>query len=178
MEAANTTGAHETENQYLTFMLAGEEYGVDILTVQELRGWEAATPIPNSPSYVRGVINLRGVVVPIVDLRDRFNLKRIDYGPTTVVIIVKVKAEEHERVLGIVVDAVSEVYNIAEENLQPPPDMQGSISVDYVKGLATIESKMVILLDISKLVHKGILSRGKDTPVETGQPADVVAEGG
>jgi len=170
--------ANEAENQFLTFMLAGEEYGVDILTVQELRGWEPTTSIPNSPSYVRGVINLRGVVVPIVDLRDRFNLERIDYGPTTVVVIVKVKAEEHERILGIVVDAVSEVYNISESDLQPPPDMQGSISIDYVKGLATIENKMVILLDINKLVHEGILSGGKEASPETGQPAEVVAEHG
>jgi len=173
-----TTDVNATENQFLTFMLAGEEYGVDILTVQELRGWEATTPIPNSPSYVRGVINLRGVVVPIVDLRDRFNLECIDYGPTTVVIIVKVKAEEHERILGIVVDAVSEVYNIAESDMQPAPDMQGSISIDYVKGLATIEDKMVILLDISKLVHEGILSRGKEASPETGQSTEAVAENG
>ncbi|MDQ6958334.1 MAG: chemotaxis protein CheW [Mariprofundaceae bacterium] len=170
--------ANEAENQFLTFMLAGEEYGVDILTVQELRGWEPTTPIPNSPSYVRGVINLRGVVVPIVDLRDRFNLERIDYGPTTVVVIVKVKNEEHERILGIVVDAVSEVYNISESDLQPSPDMQGSISVDYVRGLATIENKMVILLDINKLVHEGILSKGKEMPPGTGQPAQAAAENG
>jgi len=167
MEAATTTEVNAVENQYLTFMLAGEEYGVDILTVQELRGWEPTTSIPNSPSYVRGVINLRGVVVPIVDLRDRFNLEDIDYGPTTVVVIVKVKAEEHERILGIVVDAVSEVYNISESDLQPPPDMQGSISIDYVKGLATIENKMVILLDINKLVHEGILSKAEKSTPET-----------
>jgi len=172
MEAATTTEVNAAENQYLTFMLAGEEYGVDILTVQELRGWEPTTPIPNSPSYVRGVINLRGVVVPIVDLRDRFNMERVDYGPTTVVVIVKVKSEVHERILGIVVDAVSEVYNISESDLQPPPDMQGSISIDYVKGLATLENKMVILLDISKLVHEGILSGEKGTPSET----ELVAE--
>ncbi|GMR00665.1 MAG: chemotaxis protein CheW [Zetaproteobacteria bacterium] len=178
MEAVTTTEVNATENQYLTFMLAGEEYGVDILTVQELRGWEPATPIPNTPSYVRGVINLRGVVVPIVDLRDRFNLERIDYGPTTVVVIVKVTNNEHQRVLGIVVDAVSEVYNIPKADLQPPPDMEGSISIDYVKGLATIENKMVILLDINKLVHEGILSKEKETSSKTGQPAEVVAEHG
>jgi len=162
----NKTVANGAENQYLTFMLAGEEYGVDILTVQELRGWEKTTAIPNAPSYVRGVINLRGVVVPIVDLRERFELERIDYGPTTVVIIVKVKQGEKERVLGIVVDAVSEVYNIPSDDLQPPPEMGGSISIDYVTGLATMESKMVILLDINKLVHEGILSHGTETESE------------
>jgi len=147
-----------SENQYLTFMLSGEEYGVDILTVQELRGWEETTPIPNTPSFVLGVINLRGVVVPIVDLRDRFGLDRMEYGPTTVVIIVKVEAAGKERVLGIVVDAVSEVYDISNEDMQPPPDMEGSISIDFVTGLATMDDKMVILLDINKLVNEGILS--------------------
>jgi len=175
---AAATEINEAENQYLTFMLAGEEYGVDILTVQELRGWEKTTPIPNSPSYVRGVINLRGIVVPIVDLRARFELEHIDYGPTTVVVIVKVKSGEHERILGVVVDAVSEVYNISENDLQPPPDMQGSISIDYVKGLATLENKMVILLDINKLVHEGILSKQKETSPEIGQSTGQAVEHG
>ena len=155
-----------SENQYLTFMLSGEEYGVDILTVQELRGWEDTTPIPNTPSFVLGVINLRGVVVPIVDLRDRFGLERMEYGPTTVVIIVKVEAAGKERVLGIVVDAVSEVYDINKDDMQPPPDMEGSISIDFVTGLATMEDKMVILLDINKLVNEGILSGGTNKPAE------------
>jgi len=148
-----------SENQYLTFMLSGEEYGVDILTVQELRGWEETTPIPNTPSFVLGVINLRGVVVPIVDLRQRFGLERMEFGPTTVVIIVKVQTGGKERVLGIVVDAVSEVYDISKDDMQPPPDMEGSISIDFVTGLATMDDKMVILLDINKLVTEGILSK-------------------
>lgn len=157
MEAV--AGLNSSENQYLTFMLSGEEYGVDILTVQELRGWETTTPIPNTPSFVLGVINLRGVVVPIVDLRNRFGLESIEYGPTTVVIIVKVEAAGKERVLGIVVDAVSEVYDINQSDMQPPPDMEGSISIDFVTGLATMDDKMVILLDINKLVNEGILSK-------------------
>jgi len=156
MEAV--AGLNTSENQYLTFMLSGEEYGVDILTVQELRGWEDTTPIPNTPSFVLGVINLRGVVVPIVDLRDRFGLESMEYGQTTVVIIVKVEAAGKERVLGIVVDAVSEVYDINKDDMQPPPDMDGSISIDFVTGLATMDDKMVILLDINKLVNEGILS--------------------
>jgi len=157
MEAVASLSA--SENQYLTFMLSGEEYGVDILTVQELRGWEQTTPIPNTPSYVLGVINLRGVVVPIVDLRNRFGLECIEYGATTVVIIVKVQVSGKERVLGVVVDAVSEVYDIRSEDMQPPPDMEGSISIDFVTGLATMNDKMVILLDINKLVAEGILSK-------------------
>jgi len=168
MEAV--AGLNSSENQYLTFMLSGEEYGVDILTVQELRGWEETTPIPNTPSYVLGVINLRGVVVPIVDLRDRFGLERMEYGPTTVVIIVKVAAAGKERVLGIVVDAVSEVYDINKEDMQPPPDMDGAISIDFVTGLSTIDEKMVILLDINKLVNEGVLSKKAESA------PDIVAE--
>ncbi|MBL4759252.1 MAG: purine-binding chemotaxis protein CheW [Mariprofundaceae bacterium] len=148
----------DAENQYLTFMLAGEEYGVDILTVQELRGWEDTTPIPNTPDFVLGVINLRGVVVPIVSLRERFELEAAAHGPTTVVIIVKVAGGDKDRVLGIVVDAVSEVYDISGDDLQPPPDMQGAISIDFITGLAMIDEKMVILLDINKLINEGVLS--------------------
>jgi len=161
------TGLSASEHQYLTFILSGEEYGVDILTVQELRGWESTTPIPNTPSFVLGVINLRGVIVPIVDLRDRFGLERIEYGPTTVVIIVKVQASGKDRVLGIVVDAVSEVYDINKGDVQPPPDMEGSISIDFVTGLATMDEKMVILLDITKLVNEGILSNTKQNNEDT-----------
>jgi len=152
------TALAKAENQYLTFLLAGEEYGVDILKVQELRGWEPATPIPNTPSFVCGVINLRGVVVPIVDLRERFGLETVQYCPTTVVIIVKVSNGEKERILGIVVDAVSDVYDIDKSKLQPSPDMEGAISTDFVAGLATIDEKMIILLDINKLIHEGVLS--------------------
>jgi purine-binding chemotaxis protein CheW len=146
------------ENQFLTFMLAGEEYGVDILKVQELRGWENVTPIPNTPSYVRGVINLRGVVVPIVDLRDRFKLEQRKPGTTTVVIIVKLESKSgKERVMGIVTDAVSEVYSIGQENRRPAPEMEGTATIDFVQELATIDNKMVILLDINRLINEGIL---------------------
>jgi len=169
MEAVASLNA--AENQYLTFMLAGEEYGVDILTVQELRSWEDTTPIPNTPSFVLGVINLRGVVVPIVDLRDRFGLTSMEHGPTTVVIIVKVEAAGKERVLGIVVDAVSEVYDIKQGDMQPPPDMDGSISIDFVTGLATMDEKMVILLDINKLVNEGILSNSPSKEVVAAEAA-------
>ncbi|MDX8396464.1 MAG: chemotaxis protein CheW [Mariprofundaceae bacterium] len=164
MEAVAIAESDSTEEQYLTFMLAGEEYGVDILTVQELRGWEEATPIPNTPDYVKGVINLRGVVVPIIDLRERFNLENVEYNPTTVVIIVKVVADKGDRIMGIVVDAVSEVYNVREADMQPAPDMDGAISIDFVKGLATIDGKMVILLEINRLINEGVLSKSSGEP--------------
>ena len=145
-------------DQYLTFILAGEEYGVDILRVQEIKGWDRATPIPNTPDYVRGVINLRGTIVPIIDLRSRFGMSSIEYGPTTVVIVLKVISEERDRIMGVVVDAVSEVYNVQEEAMRAPPDFGGAVSVDFVRGLATVDEKMIIVLDIDRLLNTGELA--------------------
>lgn len=144
------------DGQYLTFILAGEEYGVDILRVQEIKGWDKATPIPNTPEYIKGVINLRGTVVPIVDLRRRFGLEQIDYGSTTVIMVLKVNAEKGERTMGFVVDAVSDVYTVDKSQLKPAPDFGGSVSSDFIKGLATVDNKMVILLDIDQLVTTNI----------------------
>lgn len=139
--------------QYLTFILAGEEYGVDILRVQEIKGWDNATEIPNTPDYIKGVINLRGTIVPIVDLRTRFDLESIEYNKTTVVIVLKVMAAEGaERTMGFVVDAVSEVYNVSNEQLKPSPDFGSVVSTEFIKGLATVDEKMVILLDIDHLI--------------------------
>lgn len=149
----------DATNQFLTFLLAGEEYGVDILKVQEIRGWEQPTMLPNALNYVLGVINLRGTVVPIIDLRQRFALEKSQFGPTTVVVIVKVSNADKERTVGIVVDAVSEVYNVTDEQIRPPPDLGGVISMDYVKGLATLDEKMIILLDIDKLISVGVLKQ-------------------
>jgi purine-binding chemotaxis protein CheW len=160
MSRATATGADksatETSEQYLTFMLAGEEYGVDILRVQEIKGWDKVTRIPHTPDYVLGVINLRGAVVPIIDLRRRFNLEAIAFGPTTVVIVVRVVRGRDERVVGVVVDAVSEVYNVDAADTKPPPDVCGSIDTVFVKALATIEEKMLILLDIDRLIGTSV----------------------
>ncbi len=145
-----TDGAAE---QYLTFILAGEEYGVDILRVQEIKGWDDVTPIPNTPDYVKGVINLRGAIIPIVDLRQRFGLSELEYGPTTVMIILKVQNEGRERIMGVVVDAVSEVYNINGAELQPPPEFGGVIKTEFLRGLASVEGKMIIVLDIDHLLN-------------------------
>lgn len=139
-------------NQYLTFYLNGEEYGVEILRVQGIQGWDTVTPIPHSPHYVLGVMNLRGEIVPIVDLRKRFALPDIDIGPTTVIIVVKVHNDDESRTIGMVTDAVSEVYSIDENSLQPLPDFGGSVSGDFVKGLSTVDEKMLILLDIDRLL--------------------------
>jgi len=154
----NSEIENDSENQYLTFMMAEEEYGVDILRVQEIRGWESVTNIPNTPKYIKGVINIRGTIVPIIDLRERFCMDLVEYGPLTVVIVVKVISDERERVMGIVVDAVSDVYNVDEESLKEPPDFGAMVSIEFVKGLATIEDKMLILLEIDKLLNSGELN--------------------
>lgn len=146
----------DSSEQYLTFMLAGEEYGVDILRVQEIKGWDKVTRIPHTPDYVLGVINLRGAVVPILDLRRRFGLETIAFGPTTVVIVVRVMSGRDERTVGVVVDAVSEVYNVDAADTKPPPDVCGSVDTVFVKALATIEEKMLILLDIDRLIGNSI----------------------
>jgi purine-binding chemotaxis protein CheW len=145
-----------TSEQFLTFMLAGEEYGVDILRVQEIKGWDKVTRIPHTPDYVLGVINLRGAIVPILDLRRRFGLDTTDFGPTTVVIVVRVAGARAERTVGMVVDAVSEVYNVDVGDTKPPPDVCGSVDTIFVKALATVEDKMLILLDIDRLIGNSI----------------------
>ncbi|MDH5612308.1 MAG: chemotaxis protein CheW [Gammaproteobacteria bacterium] len=144
-------------NQYLTFMLADEEYGVDILRVQEIRGWDSATAIPNAPDYVLGVVNLRGVVVPIFDLRKRFNMSTAEFDSATVVVVVKVKYAKGERTIGMVVDAVSDVYNISPEKINSAPDVGGSVSMEFIKGLATVNNEMIILLDVDELINVGVL---------------------
>ena len=108
-------------DQYLTFMLNGEEYGVDILRVQEIKGWIPTTKIPNTPDYIRGVMNLRGAIVPIIDLRQRFAMPAIDYTATTVVIVLKVHNAGAERTIGFVVDAVSDVYNVSPDQFRAAP---------------------------------------------------------
>jgi len=144
--------------QYLTFILAKEEYGVDILRVQEIKGWDSVTPIPNTPSYIKGVINLRGTIVPIIDLRQRFSMDEIEYGPMTVVIVLKILCEDRDRIMGIVVDAVSDVYDVNSEEMKPAPDFGGVVNIEFVKGLATVAEKMIIILDIDHLLSGPELS--------------------
>lgn len=142
----------EVSGQYLTFIMDNEEYGVDILCVQEIRGWEPTTPLPNAPSHIKGVINLRGTIVPIVDLRQCFGLQAIEYSAVTVVIVLKVKTAEGSRVMGIVVDAVSDVYSLSRDDMRNAPDLGSSIDTGFIEGLVSIEDKMVILLNIDKLL--------------------------
>ena len=156
MQSANLSNqaANDTD-QFLTFIMNNEEYGVNILCVQEIRGWESATPLPNAPAHIKGVINLRGTIVPIVDLRQCFGLEGIEYTPVTVVIVLKVESSKGSRIVGIVVDAVSEVYTIADEDIKLAPDLGDSIETDYVRGLVCVDGKMVILLEIDRLLNIG-----------------------
>lgn len=139
--------------QYLTFMLNDEEYGVDILRVQEIKGWSSTTKIPNTPDYIRGVMNLRGAIVPIIDLRSRFEMPAIAYTATTVVIVLKIHSDGVERTVGFVVDAVSDVYNVAQDQYRPAPDFGSHVDTAFIRALATVDEKMVILLDIDRLLN-------------------------
>lgn len=138
--------------QYLTFQLADEEYGVEILRVQEIRGWERVTRVPNSPIYVQGVVNLRGSIVPIFDLRLRFGLTAQEYGEDTVVIVLLAKREDGGmRSIGVVVDGVSDVLNATATDISNTPEFGAKVSTEWISGLATARDKMIMLLDVDKL---------------------------
>lgn len=134
--------------EYLTFVLADESYGIDILKVQEIRGYDAVTKIANTPEFIKGVVNLRGLIVPIVDLRIKFGLGNVVYDDFTVVIILNLNG----RVVGIVVDGVSDVMNLKGNQVRTVPDIVSSIDTKYITGLATVEDKMFILVDIEQLM--------------------------
>lgn len=142
-----------TSHELLTFTLGKEEYGIEILKVQEIRGYDAVTTIPNSPDFIKGVINLRGVIVPIVDLRIKFNLGAAEYNQFTVVIILSVA----DRVVGIVVDSVSDVLALSADQLRAPPELGTTMDTSYIIGLGALQDRMLILLDIEKLITSGDL---------------------
>jgi len=146
-EAAAPAGGRST-NEFLSFTLGGEEYGIEILKVQEIRGYETVTAIANAPAFIKGVVNLRGVIVPIVDLRIKFNLGEVTYNEFTVVIILNVA----NRVVGIVVDSVSDVITLPQESIRPAPEFSSTLNTGYIMGLGTIEQRMLILMDIEKLM--------------------------
>ncbi|MBV8667471.1 MAG: chemotaxis protein CheW [Burkholderiaceae bacterium] len=134
--------------EFLAFMLGGEEYGVDIQKVQELRGYEAVTRIANSPEYIKGVVNLRGVIVPIIDMRIKFNIGTPTYDQFTVVIVLNIG----KRVIGMVVDSVSDVIALNVDQIKPAPPMGGLVETNYLTGIATLDERMVILLEIERLI--------------------------
>ena len=146
---SKTGAAAQGSSEYLTFRLGAEEYGIDILRVQEIRSFEEPTRIANSPPHIKGVVNLRGVIVPVVDLRIKLSCEKIGYDSFTVVIVLNVKG----RVVGAVVDSVSDVLELPHKEIRPAPDMAGS-SVDtaFITGIASVGERMLILMDIEQLM--------------------------
>jgi purine-binding chemotaxis protein CheW len=135
-------------SQYLTFTLGTEEYGVEILKVQEIKGYSQVTPIPNTPAYVKGVMNLRGSIIPVVDLRSKLAMAQTTYNQFTVIIVVRVGA----KTVGLVVDAVSDVLNIPSQDVQPAPDFGAQVDARFISGMAKAGEKLVVLLDIEKVL--------------------------
>lgn len=140
------------EVEYLSFQLKQEEYGIDILCVQEIRVWSPVTELPNMPNYLRGVINLRGIIVPIVDLRLRFGYECIEYSPTTVVIVLKTEIKGSVFLVGLVVDGVSEVHKVNEEQIRKAPELGQCAGNHFISALATLENRNILLLDSRKLL--------------------------
>jgi purine-binding chemotaxis protein CheW len=137
--------------EYLTFTLGPEEYAIDILKVQEIRGYEQPTAIANSPAFIKGVINLRGIIVPIVDMRIKFGVGKAEYTPFTVVIILAIGG----RVVGMVVDGVSDVISLRADQVRPAPEFAATVDTRYIKGLGTLGDRMLIVVDIEKLMLSG-----------------------
>ena len=153
LQAIQATAALESEDsgfaqELLTFTLGAEEYAIDILKVQEIRGHDAVTTIANAPSFIKGVINLRGTIVPIVDLRIKFSVGVAEYTPFTVVIILNIGG----RVVGMVVDAVSDVISLKPEQIRPAPDFASSVDTSYIRGLGALGERRLIVVDIERLM--------------------------
>jgi len=140
--------SHGESLEYLAFTLGQEEYGVSIQKVQELRGYDAVTQIANAPEFIKGVVNLRGIIVPIIDMRIKFNLGTPTYDQFTVVVILNINS----RVVGMVVDSVSDVITLTPEQIKPAPEIGGAVDTNYLVGLGTIDERMLILVDIDRLM--------------------------
>lgn len=155
-------GFAEDDNQFLTFTLGDEQYGVEILRVQEIKGYTTITPVPNVPHYVKGVINLRGTIIPVVDLRTRLDMPAAEYNKFTVIIVVKVG----QKIIGVIVDAVSDVLTISSELIQAPPEIGARVDSRFVRGIAKTQDRLVILLNIELLLK------------QRGEAVDLEAAGG
>lgn len=147
--------------EFLTFILGGEEYAIDILRVQEIRGYEAVTPIAHAPEFIKGVMNLRGAIVPIIDLRIKFGLGKPEYTPFTVVVVLNIG----RRVAGIVVDAVSDVITVAGSQMHPPPELSSAVDLRYITGLAMLDERMLIVVDIEGLMLSADMALVDETVV-------------
>jgi purine-binding chemotaxis protein CheW len=147
--------------EVLSFRLGGEEYAISILKVQEIRGYDAVTRIANAPDYLKGVVNLRGIIVPVVDMRIKFNVGTATYDAFTVVIVLNI----NNHTIGMVVDSVSDVVTLTPDQIKPAPDLGATVSGDYLRGLGTVGERMLILLDIDKLLgseEMGLLAAAKN----------------
>ena len=140
--------AQAATQQFLTFTLADEEYGLPILDVQEIIGYQKSTPIPNAPDWVRGVINIRGVVIPVIDVRAKFGMPQIEYDAMSVIIVYRVG----QRVVGAAVDAVNDVLSFTDDQLQDTPEMSSEVTADFITGLGKLEGRLVLLLDLPRLL--------------------------
>ncbi|WP_045223593.1 chemotaxis protein CheW [Methyloterricola oryzae] len=147
-DTLEATAAGTTAREYLTFTLGDEEYGIDILKVQELRGYDTVTKIANAPPFIKGVINLRGAIVPIIDMRIKFSLPNVAYNQFTVVIVLSILG----RVIGMVVDGVSDVVSLSDEQIRQTPEFGSRLDTKYISGLGTLDERMIILVEIEKLM--------------------------
>ena len=152
-ESVQQIGIDTDGNQFLTFQLGEELYGVDILRVQEIKGYTTVTKIPNTPSYIKGVLNLRGTIVPIVELRTTFGMETIDYTMFTVIVVVVVR----DRIMGLVVDSVSDVLNIRQKDIQASPEFGTKVDVSFLNGIGKSGDKLVALLNIDRLLSESEL---------------------
>lgn len=146
---ADTTG----ERQFLSFCLQGEDYGIEILKVQEIKGFSKLTPVPHAPPHLKGIMNLRGTIVPVIDLRVRFGMSEAEYTPFTVIIVVNVRG----KVVGLVVDGVSDVLNIPRGEVQDTLNIGGSIDTSFLSGMGKVGDRIVLLLDLDKLLGESDL---------------------
>ena len=160
LQPAPQTGAAPAEpaaptalREFLAFKLGREEYGIDILRVQEIRSYEEPTRMANAPSFIKGVVNLRGVIVPVVDLRIKLNCEKVEYNGFTVVIVLNVRG----RVVGAVVDSVSDVLELASELIKPAPEMNTSMDTSFITGIASVGERMLILMDIEALLGSSVI---------------------
>ena len=155
MQNSTTSKSRATRAQYLSFRIGSDDYAVDILRVQEIRGWENVRALPDSKSYVKGVLDLRGAIVPIIDLRIRFGCTTPEYAPTTVVIVMSIGApDQPQQLVGAVVDGVSDVLDVDVEELKPAPQIGGTVSRRYLQGMVTLPRGMVILLDLDRMFDR------------------------
>ncbi len=160
-----TTNPNESRTQFLSFVLAGEEYAIDILRVKEIIEYDTLTRVPAMPAAVRGVINLRGRVVPVLDLAERFGLPAITLTPRSCIVMVEIAAEEGATVMGIITDAVCEVLDLTADRIQPPPSFGTSVGAEFLDGLAeTTTRKFTMLLNVDRALHA----------VTVAQPADAL----